>query len=123
MSATAKLRNLRMQKNIPAPPPMSMAMTQAPDLYDDSFGEPMPLEQYAQDESSVGTSKQNSIMSSGYMYIAFTALPAVLVGAALYFAKPGFIIDKKGEIDSSKLLILSALAGIVGFLIKFFLFK
>lgn len=109
--ATQRLKNLRIGNNIPQPPPLPN-----PNLED--FGAPS----YEQD-LSLGPPKKSLLKSNGFIWLLFTLVPAALTATALYIMNPSCIQDSTENLDYVKLVLFSAIAGVIGFIIKFFVFK
>ena len=120
MSRSAKLRSIRQQKNIPCAPPMPAPKQCVQFLDEQSFGEPG---EYYEQEVSQAMPESKGRFSGNLMYILFTVVPFLITGAALYFWNPAFLQLDDGSADITKVVLGAALGGILGFLIKFFLFK
>ena len=99
MSATQRLRELRMQRSTM---PMEVGTTTG--------------------EYDVGPSTQSSFLSGKMGYIICCVLPAVGVGVALFYLNASFILDDKGEIDWIKLGAFILGTAAIGFVVKMFLF-
>ncbi len=126
MSKTAKLRALR--AGPPTAPPMNMNANHNINnnnnnnfLDDQGYGEPGNYE--GREEGGYEQDEGPSRFSGGLMYLLFVGIPFLIIGAVLYFWNPTLIQLDDGSVDLTKVILGATLAGIAGFLVKFFLFK
>lgn len=128
ISAVERLQNFRNQRNAPKPPPLpeNRKQQQAPppapasdagsEVDYEELGNPIQLT-YATSKKAGKGGGAGSIVT----WLLFTLVPMIVVAVGLYFSK--LFVTADGKPDWTKIILAAAVAGIVGAVIKFFLFS